>query len=116
MKFFQRQRPSDANNPDAFFNKRTDTSFPSGEMTQITAVVTPFILEYGKEIPEIWALATLPAYVGIARMKSQAHWQSDILAGGVLGGGVGYFAWQQHGSWSASVLPKGLTIGYKSQF
>ena len=113
---FQRQRPSDANNPDAFFNRRTDTSFPSGEMTQISAVVTPFLLEYGKDSPAIWGLAALPAYVGIARMKSQAHWQSDILAGGALGAGVGYYAWQNHSSWTAGVLPKGLTVGYKTQF
>ena len=49
-------------------------------MAHITAIVTPFIAEYRRDQPLVWALAGLPAYVGVARMKSQAHWQTDILA------------------------------------
>lgn len=113
---FHRQRPSDGNDPNAFFNNSKDTSFPSGEMTHISAVVTPFIVEYHKDYPAVWLLAALPAYVGVARLKSQAHWQTDILAGGVLGAGIGYLATQQNQPWTASVLPGGFSVGYKSKF
>lgn len=113
---FRRQRPIDGNDPNAFFKSGTDNSFPSGEMTHITAIVTPLILEYQQDAPQVWLLALLPAYVGVARLKAQAHWQTDILASVALGAGVGYFAHQHHDSWSASVLPGGLSVGYRKKF
>ena len=113
---FRRQRPLDGNDPNAFFHNATDKSFPSGEMTHITAIVTPFIMEYAQESPSAWGLSLLPVYVGVARMKSQAHWQSDILAGGLLGAGAGYYAFHNDRNWSASLLPHGMTVGYKTRF
>ena len=112
----RRQRPIDGNDPNAFFKSGTDKSFPSGEMTHITAIVTPLILEYRQDTPQVWLLAVLPAYVGIARLKAQAHWQTDILASVALGAGAGYFAHQRHDSWSASVLPGGFSVGYRKTF
>ena len=41
--------------------------------------------------PWIWALEALPVYDAIARLKSQAHWQTDVIAGGLLGTGFGYW-------------------------
>jgi len=71
---FRRQRPIDGNDAGAWFQSSThNKSFPSGEVTHITAIVTPFIAEYGNDNPAVWALSTLPIYDGIARMKSQAH-------------------------------------------
>ena len=113
---FRRQRPIDGNDPDAFFKSGSNRSFPSGEMTHITAIVTPFILEYQKDTPEIWLLTALPAYVGIARLKAQAHWQTDILASAALGASIGYFVFQHGDSWSASVLPSGFSVGYRKRF
>lgn len=113
---FRRQRPIDGNNPNAFFNNPSDKSFPSGEVTHITAIVTPFILNYQNENPSIWALAALPAYVSVARLKSQAHWQTDVLAGLALGSGMGYLASERNNPWSLSVLPSGLSIGFKKNF
>ena len=46
----------------------------------VTTAVTPFVLEYGAEHPAVYALELLPLYDGIARVKSQAHWQTDVLA------------------------------------
>lgn len=113
---FRRQRPYDGNDANAFFHSPSDRSFPSGEMTHISAIVTPFIMEYAKDTPAIWGLIALPAYVGVARMKSQAHWQTDILAGGALGAGVGYYASQNDRSWTSSLLPGGMSVGYKTRF
>lgn len=113
---FRRQRPIDGNDPNAFFKSGNDNSFPSGEVTHITAIVTPFIIEYQKESPAIWLLAALPVYVGAAKLKTQAHWQTDILAGAALGMGVGYFAAQRDSAWSAHILPDGFSVGYKKKF
>lgn len=113
---FRRQRPIDGNDPNAFFKSSADNSFPSGEVTHITAIVTPFIIEYQKEFPSVWLLAALPAYVGVARLKSQEHWQTDILAGAALGLGMGYVASQRDNSWSAGVLPGGFSVGYRKKF
>jgi undecaprenyl-diphosphatase len=113
---FRRERPRDGNDPNAFFNNSKDKSFPSGEMAHITAIVTPFIMEYQKDTPSVWLLAALPAYVGVARMKAQAHWQTDILAGGALGAGIGYLSFKRDQPWTIGVLPGGLEIGYKARF
>lgn len=113
---FRRQRPIDGNDPGAFFRSSSDNSFPSGSMTHITAIVTPFILEYQKDTPAVWLLAALPAYVGLAKLKTQEHWQTDILAGAALGVGVGYFASRRDSAWTARVLPAGFSVGYKKSF
>jgi undecaprenyl-diphosphatase len=113
---FRRQRPIDGNNPDNWFASRGDASFPSGEVAHMAAVVTPFILEYRETNPAVWGLAALPLYVGIGRAKSQAHWQSDILAGAVLGGTVGYLVHAHNPGFTASVLPHGVSIGYHTSF
>jgi membrane-associated phospholipid phosphatase len=113
---FRRVRPIDGNDPNAWFKSSHDQSFPSGEVTHISAIVTPFIVEYASEHPAVWGLAALPVYVGVARMKSQAHWQSDVLAGMALGGGIGYYMQTRESAWTASVLPRGMTIGFKRRF
>jgi hypothetical protein len=56
-------------------------SFPSGDVTAISSAITPFVLEYGPEHPSVYAPELLPLYDSMARMKSQAHWQTDVLAG-----------------------------------
>jgi len=113
---FRRQRPMDGNDPSAWGGASSDRSFPSGEVTHITAIVTPFIAEYHKDYPAIWALATLPVVVGVGRLKSQEHWQTDVLAGMALGVGMGLYAHNRSESLSIGLLPDGLTVGYKTKF
>lgn len=106
---FKRQRPIDGNNPN-------DKSFPFGEVTHITAIVTPFILNFKDENTMVWGLAALPAYVGMARLKSQAHWQTDVLAGLALGSGMCYLASNRSNPWSLALLPSGVSVGLKKNF
>jgi membrane-associated phospholipid phosphatase len=113
---FRRERPSTSNDPNAWFKSSRDKSFPSGEVTHITAIVTPFIAEYAKDTPAVWALAFLPVYDGVARMKSQAHWQTDVLASMALGVGVGLYAGNRSQSWLVNVLPGGFSVGYRKSF
>lgn len=88
MKYtFQRERPSQTSEPDRFFAGRHAQSFPSGEVAAISAAVTPFIVTYGEGHPAVYALALLPAYDAVARMKTHGHWRSDVLAGAALGAG-----------------------------
>jgi undecaprenyl-diphosphatase len=113
---FRRQRPIVGNDPNAWFKSSSNKSFPSGEVTHITAIVTPFIAEYGQDHPAVWALAALPLYDGLARMKSQAHWQTDVLAGMALGIGTGLYAGSEKHNWLVQALPGGMSLGYKKSF
>jgi len=113
---FRRPRPVQLNDPDEWFRSGPHHSFPSGEVAHITSVVTPFIAEYGRDDPGVWALAALPLYVGTARLKAQAHWQTDLLAGAALGAGIGYYESTRDSAWSAAVLPRGLTVGFSKRF
>jgi undecaprenyl-diphosphatase len=112
----RRARPIQGNNPNDWWGSASHRSFPSGEVTHISAIVTPFIAEYGRDNPSVWALAALPAYVGVARLKSQAHWQTDVLVGAALGAGIGYYEFTRESAWSATVLPHGLTVGFRKKF
>jgi len=49
-------------------------------------------------------------------MKSQAHWQSDVLAGLALGIGTGLYAGKEQHNWLVQALPGGMSIGYKKSF
>jgi membrane-associated phospholipid phosphatase len=112
----RRARPSEGDDPHDWFGSSSHRSFPSGEVAHISAIVTPFIAEYAHDRPAVWGLAALPVYVGVARMKSQAHWQTDVLAGAALGAGIGYYEYTRESAWSVTVLPRGLTVGLRKQF
>ena len=113
---FGRARPAQSDNPNDWFQGRGHNSFPSGEVTAITSAITPFVLEYGSEYPVVYALELLPAYVAVARVKVQAHWQSDVLAAFALGTAVGYYAHSRTSSLSVGLLPGGITIGWRTRF
>lgn len=111
----RRERPSQTDSPNRWL-KPGGHSFPSGEVTAISSIVTPFVLEYGHDFPWAYALELLPAYDAEARMKTQGHWQTDVLAGWALGTAAGYLAHSLAQPLTVSVLPRGLTIGWHRQF
>jgi membrane-associated phospholipid phosphatase len=113
---FSRPRPYQGGNPNAWFKGSCCQSFPSGEVTLQAAFVTPLIVNYYKQAPWIWALEALPVYDAIARLKSQAHWQTDVIAGGLLGTGFGYWATTRDTPVSVQILPRGVTIGFSKRF
>ena len=117
MKYaFGRPRPYQSNDPNAWFRGSSNQSFPSGEVTLQASFVTPFIANYWRDEPWIFALEALPAYDAVARLKSQAHWQTDVIAGWALGTAVGYWSTTRAVPISVQVLPKGLTIGFSKRF
>jgi membrane-associated phospholipid phosphatase len=113
---FGRERPSETDDPNRWFRGSSHHSFPSGEVTTITAAVTPFLLEYGRENPAVYALAVLPIYDAIARVKVQAHWQTDVVGGLALGAAVGYLAHARDSPFVFNVLPHAVTVGVRARF
>jgi undecaprenyl-diphosphatase len=113
---FSRSRPSQTDNPNQWFQGHGHKSFPSGEVMTVTTAVTPIVLEYGSEYPAVWALELLPAFDAVARVKSRAHWQSDVLASFAIGTAIGAYAHSRTSSISVGVLPHGLTVGWKKSF
>jgi membrane-associated phospholipid phosphatase len=112
---FRRARPIQGDNPNAWF-QGGGQSFPSGEVTLQAAWVTPFILDYYHDHPWIWSLELLPIYDGYARMKSQAHWQSDVIVGWLLGSGFGYWAAHRRIPLLVEILPGGVSVGFYKRF
>lgn len=111
---FGRSRPIQGDNPNAWFHG--GQSFPSGEETLQAAWVTPFILDNYRDHPWIWSLELFPIWDGYARMKSQAHWQSDIVAGWLLGSGFGYWAAHRRIPLLVEILPGGVSVGFYKRF
>ena len=113
---FTRSRPDQSPDPNLWFQGKGHYSFPSGEVTAVSAIVTPFVLEYGHDTPAVYALELLPLYDAIARVKVQAHWQTDVLAGFALGALTGYYAHTRDSPFILGVLPKGVAVGIRKQF
>jgi undecaprenyl-diphosphatase len=109
-----RLRPSQSADPDQW--RKGGHSFPSGDVTIVSSAITPLVLEYGPTNPAAYALELLPAYDAIARVKSHAHWQSDVLAGWALGSASGWYAHSRNVPLTVQVLPRGLTVGWATRF
>jgi acid phosphatase family membrane protein YuiD len=114
-RLFGRVRPSATDDPNQWF-QRGGRSFPSGEVGLAAAVVTPFVLEYGHDHPAVYALELIPLYDAEARMKTHGHWQTDVLAGWAVGTAAGYYAHSRSESFTVGVLPRGITVGWKTKF
>ncbi|MEO9091618.1 MAG: phosphatase PAP2 family protein [Rhodanobacter sp.] len=113
---FQRERPSQTGDPNRFFAGTHAQSFPSGEVAAISAAVTPFMVNYGSDHPAVYALALLPVYDAIARVKTRGHWQSDVLVGAAIGTGVGLWASHRHSPLIIGWLPGGFQVGFIHHF
>ncbi len=113
-RIFGRVRPSETSDPNQWF--QGGKSFPSGEVAEISSIVTPYVLEYGHDHPAVYALELLPAYDAIARVKVGEHWQTDVLAGWALGTATGYLAHGRDNPFILGVLPHGFSVGLRKQF
>ena len=112
----QRPRPSQSSDPDLWRQGGGNKSFPSGETATIAAFVTPIIIEYQQEHPAVWALSVLPLYMGKARMASQAHWLSDVLAGGAVGVAAGVYSARRDTPLLLELTSDGVFVGLKKKF
>lgn len=113
---FSRARPTQTSDPNQWFQGSCCRSFPSGEVTLQAAFVTPFIVNYAGEHPWVWALEALPAYDAVARVKTRAHWQTDVIAGWALGTGFGYWSAKRDSPLFLQVMPQGIAVGLHTRF
>jgi membrane-associated phospholipid phosphatase len=114
---FSRSRPNATDDAGKFFQGSRNRSFPSGEVSNVAAILTPFVLEYGAESPWLVAGAgALVVYDGVARMKVRGHWQSDVIAGAGLGLSIGYLMHQRSQPLVLLPLPRGIFLGFSRQF
>jgi hypothetical protein len=113
---FRRDRPADTNDPNRWFGSNSDRSFPSGEVAAVSAIITPFVLEYGHDYPSVYILELLPVYDAIARVKVRGHWQTDVLAGFAVGSLAGYYAHSRESPLILGALPHGFMIGWRRQW
>lgn len=112
-----RPRPDQNPDPRVWFQGPGHYSFPSGETALMSAFATPLILNYQDEHPAIWGLALLPVYMGKARMASQGHWLTDVLAGAGLGATMGYFAYREEQPVVLRITGNnGVYVGLKVKF
>jgi undecaprenyl-diphosphatase len=111
---FSRVRPIDSNNdPNLWFKGHGNQSFPSGEVTAVSSIVTPVVLEYGPDHPVAYVLEVLPVYDAFARMKVQAHWQSDVIAGFALGTWMGWLMHRNPHPFILSLMPHGIYVAMR---
>jgi len=61
-------------------------------------------------------MVLLPLWVGTARVKNQAHWQSDVIAAWAIGGLSGWLSHSLETPILVQILPGGFSIGFKAQF
>jgi len=117
MKYvFSGERPRENSDPSDFFDGPPHQSFPSGEVAELSAVVTPFIAEYHQDHPSVYLLTVLPVYDAIARVKVHGHWQSDVVVGAAVGAAFGVYAHGRKTPLIMGVMPdRGLMIGYSKQ-
>ena len=113
---FSRTRPSETDDPNMWFQGHGNKSFPSGEVMAVTTAITPIVLEYGAEEPAVWGLILLPVYDAVARVKTHGHWQTDVLASLAIGSAIGVYSHSRDSSFTVGVLPRGMTIGWKTTF
>jgi len=109
-----RLRPSQSDSPDDW--GEGGKSFPSGHVAGMTALVTPFVLEYQEDYPLIHLLWALPIHQMGGRLKAQAHWQSDVLAGFAVGALSGYLSHRNEQPLLLQLTSDGAMVGFKHRF
>jgi membrane-associated phospholipid phosphatase len=84
-----RSRPIDEHGPFSFDSFHGEHSFPSGHATQAFAGASVIATHYDS----MWVGAVsygAAALIGLSRIEGDAHWTSDVLAGAMLGIGIGH--------------------------
>ena len=72
------------------FPHAANTSFPSSLTAFFALVASPVLLAWRQMG---WVLVGVTIWVGIACVYVGVHYGTDVLAGAILGGGIGALAW-----------------------
>ncbi|WP_248206848.1 phosphatase PAP2 family protein [Pseudomarimonas salicorniae] len=92
-KAFGRARPfldGDSGDFNAFGgDAQSRRAFPSGHSTEAFAVASVIASHYEDRPAVVWSAYGLAALTGLSRMRKDQHWASDVLAGSLIGYGIG---------------------------
>jgi membrane-associated phospholipid phosphatase len=107
-----RARPEAGLGSTSFKPFSSQDAFPSRHAILAWAVATPFALEYDSN----WRYATA-AVASLARVTKREHWMSDVVAGSLLGYGIGRIFWessraQNKGGPRAMLDPSGIRLAW----
>ena len=91
---FGRVRPHEVESPATFRPFSGHRSFPSGHTTLAFAIATPWAVYYPG--PLTYGLMGLSAGTAVARLTTEHHWFTDVVAGAALGTLTGYWLAKRH--------------------
>ena len=91
-------------------------SFVSGHVSGMTAVITPYILQYQDETAWVHLLWALPAWQMGGRIKANAHWQTDVIAGAIVGFASGYWAHHLDYPFTLYFVDDHVVFGFQAKF
>lgn len=93
-----RARPNTGLGPHHWNPFGGDQSFPSGHTTGAFAFASVIAGHY--DSPWVATTAyTIASLVGVARIEQDAHWASDVIAGGLIGGLIGHHLVEFNKTW-----------------
>lgn len=113
---FGRVRPVDSHLYDKQWFQDGNKSFPSGHVSSMSSIVSPFIFEYAHEKPLVHLLWLFPIHQAIGRVKDKRHYKTDVSVGFLLGIASGWIANQQDTPFSLSWTDNGIYAGLKWNF
>ena len=93
-----RARPNTGLGPHHWNPFGGDQSFPSGHTTGAFAFASVIAGHYDS----VWVASTaytIASLVGVARIHLDAHWASDVVAGGLIGGVIGHHLVNFNDNW-----------------
>ena len=107
-----RARPEAGLGAKSFKPGSSQDSFPSRHAILAWAVATPMALEYDS----YWGYGAA-AVASLARVSKREHWMSDVVAGSLLGYGIGRIMWessqaQNKGAPRAMVTPNSVALAW----
>lgn len=105
-----RARPNTGHGPGHFSPLQGDYSFPSGHATGAFAFASVIASHYDSP----WVDATaygIAGLVGVARIRLDAHWTSDVIAGGLIGSLIGHHLVEFNRDLRARGITMAPTIG-----
>jgi membrane-associated phospholipid phosphatase len=93
-----RERPNTGLGPHHWDPFGGGQSFPSGHATGAFAFASVIAAHY--DSPWVATTAyTIASLVGVARIEQDAHWTSDVIAGGLIGGLIGHHLVEFNTTW-----------------
>jgi membrane-associated phospholipid phosphatase len=93
-----RARPNSGLGPHHWNLFGGDQSFPSGHATGAFAFASVIAAHYDN--PWVATVSyTIASLVGVARIEQDAHWASDVVAGGLIGGLIGHHLVEFNKTW-----------------